>query len=290
MDIGDWPATRGFNELYRELRQRGLEPRIAELEAFGFTVIPDVLEPASVSRLRDRMIELTESELGVTIDRTTGLSVADGKRVSLWYPLLLARCPEFCELAANPVVLAVVRYLLGLNCTLSAVTAFIKGPMGSARAVHCDDESPDPLPRYAQVANVHWLMSDHSAAAGTLTMVPGSHRMCRSPGPDAAGEDLVPVDARAGSVIIFHGHTWHGSCARRDPGLRLAVATYFNRGMYRWQYEAYREILPPEVVARYGPDFRKVLGFDVPWYWRERADRDDSKVADFSATKHLPYL
>jgi len=236
------------------------------------------------------MVELAEAELGVTVDRARGVSVEGGERVSLWYPLLLARYPEFCELAANPVVLAIVRYLLGLRCTVSAVTAFIKGPHGSSREIHCDDESPDPLPRYAQVTNVHWLMSDHSEADGTLTMVPGSHRLCRSPGPAEAQEDLVPVEARAGSVIIFHGNTWHGSCPRRNPGLRLAVATYFNRGMYRWQYEAYREILAPEVLDRFGPEFRKVLGYDVPWYWHERADRDDDKVASFTATKHLQHM
>ena len=36
MEIGDWPATRDLNDLYREIRSLGLEAQVAELEAFGF--------------------------------------------------------------------------------------------------------------------------------------------------------------------------------------------------------------------------------------------------------------
>ena len=39
MQIGDWRATRDLNPLYQEIRDFGLETGIAELDAFGFTVI-----------------------------------------------------------------------------------------------------------------------------------------------------------------------------------------------------------------------------------------------------------
>ena len=47
MEILDWPATRELNGIYREIRELGLETNLAELEAFGFTVIDNTLSPAS---------------------------------------------------------------------------------------------------------------------------------------------------------------------------------------------------------------------------------------------------
>ena len=44
MKIGDWSATRSLSGLYREIRELGLETNLAELEAFGFTIIEDALD------------------------------------------------------------------------------------------------------------------------------------------------------------------------------------------------------------------------------------------------------
>ena len=40
MEIGDWQATKAVNGCYRAIRELGLESNIAELDTFGFTVIP----------------------------------------------------------------------------------------------------------------------------------------------------------------------------------------------------------------------------------------------------------
>jgi len=43
MEIGDWAATRDLNRIYADIRALGLETNLAELEAFGFTVIEGAL-------------------------------------------------------------------------------------------------------------------------------------------------------------------------------------------------------------------------------------------------------
>ena len=53
MQIGDWRATRDLNPLYQEIRDFGLETGIAELDAFGFTVIENALSPDLTARLRE---------------------------------------------------------------------------------------------------------------------------------------------------------------------------------------------------------------------------------------------
>ena len=49
--IGDWTATRDLNGISADAREHGLEPNIAELATYGFTTIPDALEPELVERL-----------------------------------------------------------------------------------------------------------------------------------------------------------------------------------------------------------------------------------------------
>ena len=40
MNIENWETAGSMGPLYQELQQLGLETNIAELEAFGYTIIP----------------------------------------------------------------------------------------------------------------------------------------------------------------------------------------------------------------------------------------------------------
>ena len=88
---------------------------------------------------------------------------------------------------------------------------------------------PPPFPLFAQYANVTWLLSDYSKEGGALCFVPGSHLLCRQPGPQEGYDQLVPVEAPMGSFVIWHGNTWHGAYRRQTAGLRMAVAFLFAR-------------------------------------------------------------
>ncbi len=39
MAISDWKSTREPSPLYRQIRELGLEQNVAELDAFGFTIL-----------------------------------------------------------------------------------------------------------------------------------------------------------------------------------------------------------------------------------------------------------
>ena len=73
MEIGDWHATRGLNEAYRAIRAMGLEPNLAELDAFGFTVIEGVASPELVERLKAAIYSEVKTKTGIAPD------VVDGK-------------------------------------------------------------------------------------------------------------------------------------------------------------------------------------------------------------------
>src|SRR5437588_7334502 len=83
-----------------------------------------------------------------------------------------------------------------------------------------------------------WVLTDYTVENGTFYMVPGSHRFCRHPteleqpkfmggvAPDDIG---TPVLAEAGSLIVFHGNTWHGTVPKMSEGPRVHVANAFCR-------------------------------------------------------------
>ena len=58
---GEWSATPDLNRIYREIRTLGLETNLAELEAYGFTVIRDALSPELTAKLRDAVLRSAEN-------------------------------------------------------------------------------------------------------------------------------------------------------------------------------------------------------------------------------------
>jgi len=287
MEIHDWRATAGLNEVYREIRGLGLEPAIAELETFGFTVLEGVLVERERTELAEALVDIAEQAVGSPIDRERGCRL-DGTPVHKWFPMLLTRGDLFRRLILHPVSEALVTYLLGASATVSSVTAFVRGPGDSGRELHCDDESPNPLPRYAQVANLHWILSPYTRENGAMSIVPGSHRLCRMPVPGEGDDLAIPVETPPGSIILFHGNTWHGAFPRTAPGLRLTIAAYFNRGTYRWQNENYLDALGADVLAQYPERFSRWLGSRIPWHWASVEERMERRqlVDEVARTSH----
>src|SRR5258706_12604324 len=67
MEIGNWLATAELNVLFRQIRELGLETHIAELDAFGFTILPPgVAAPVEwTDRLRQVVLDVAERRTGV---------------------------------------------------------------------------------------------------------------------------------------------------------------------------------------------------------------------------------
>ena len=73
MKIGEWKSAGSVAPLYQELRQIGLETNIAELDAFGFTVVPPkkVGPPEFCIEVREALERtmLRSLRVGRTVDR-----------------------------------------------------------------------------------------------------------------------------------------------------------------------------------------------------------------------------
>lgn len=188
---------------------------------------------------------------------------------------LLLEDPIFEEWLENPVMAAMVDYLMRGQAQLSSLTSFIRwhnsvvdDPLTLALHADAPGSPENVLPEgWNVVCNGTLVLTEYTKDNGALAVVPGSHRFGRQPTAGEAVGDAVPVECPAGSLILWHGSTWHGAFPRKNPGLRLnLVASYCNR-WYKPQ-EAYRGNVPAEVLARRSPRFGRLVGADDAMGWK----------------------
>ncbi len=247
------------------IRELGLERNALELDSRGFTLLtPEQAAPAGMAtRMRDAILAHSEAVSGVRPDMASGTSHKDLTRLgrSQFLPDILFADRVFEQAIMAPKVLALVSFLLGENCRLDAINGVIKGPGPEYLPLHADANQPTPLPSYAQVANATWLLTDYTVPNGPTVFMPGSHKWGRHP-VGAESTDLSqaePVEAPAGSVLIWHGNSWHGALARTAPGLRISLVTFFSRHYIRPPRETYASKIDQAMIDRNGPRFARLV-------------------------------
>jgi hypothetical protein len=255
-DSSDDPASR----VMAEIVELGLERNAWELDSLGYTVVtPDQVAAGGLAHaLREKLLDDVQLQLGFRpdLERDVGIAAkatAIGRGVHI--PRVLFRDEIYEKALMNRALLALITYLLGESCILSGSSAMLKVRAQERLELHSDQTGqPSPLPPYAQTANATWVLSDYSEANGATCFVPCSHKLCRHPN---AAESVDPslavtVAAPAGSIVIWHGNTWHGAVPRTNPGGRLSLIFLFVR-WYLKPHLPFGQEVSAEMLAR-NPD------------------------------------
>jgi ectoine hydroxylase-related dioxygenase (phytanoyl-CoA dioxygenase family) len=242
------------------LDDTGVARHVARIEADGYTIIEDAIEPELVSSLRDTIRRL-ERELQVRPRETA----AEGHATLRMYNLL-AKDPAFEAMPLHPNVLPVAEALLDRGCLLSGMTAIDIGPGEDAQPMHGDDivmARHLPLPHVPMMVTSMWALTDFTAENGGTRFVPGSHRFAWTPeSPDAPTDvEVCALEMPAGAVMIFHGSLWHGGGANiTENDRRLGVNVQYCPGFVRQQQNPYLGI-PAEVAANFSDRLLELLGY-----------------------------
>src|SRR5688572_25135644 len=107
--VSGWKLADTAADPLAEVRRLGLEKNIAELDAYGFTVLPPEISgpPGLADRIRQAMLEVAERRSGVTPDVSTGETHRDKPRgVGQHMYYLLLEGGVFEEALVNPAALA----------------------------------------------------------------------------------------------------------------------------------------------------------------------------------------
>ena len=194
--------------------------RLAELSIWGFTVIRDVLKPDTVTAMRN-FVE--EHAFGIGVEhgfRGTARHLAN----------LVTLDPMFLSVIDHEAVLPYIEETMGRDLILGSLNARCVRPGEGEQTLHSD--VPLEMHRYGPDAplmmNTVWALTDLTPANGGTRLVPGSHQSHLSEPP--AGLSLpyeMQPTLSAGSVVIFHGQTWHGGGANKTEQLRTAMFGHY---------------------------------------------------------------
>jgi len=285
-------AQTPLQKVWAEIQDRGLEKYIADLDVNGYTIIPpEVACPDGLhERLLEAVLDVAEKRNGVRPDLETGsthegfkgrfAAMSGGKGDSPIGDLmqsLLFEGEVFEEALMNPVLLTMASYLLGYSAVLSSMGCFMKGPNVSSFTLHTDTPLPSPLPPQSLVCNLTYVLTEFNLENGATAFVPGSHKWCRGPeGREAivgeGGNDkAVPAVCQAGSLLCWHGNTWHGAFNRSAPGLRVSVPVYMARPSIRTQEGLIGEI-PQEMLDRNPPRFAVLTQQAISYGYKSQED------------------
>ena len=281
MEFGDFKATEAFNPTYQRIKELALEPHIVDLDSYGFTVIPpEKVAPLDfLERIRETVLRIAAERTGIelSLDENGSAGEYQGQPQTdgqfLLYYLLMAD-PIFEEWVTNPTLATVATYLMHGQQQLSSLTSFIKwkgGTYGDNLGLH-SDSPPDRdgrLPPCSDVANAAYCLTDYTEENGAIAMVPGSHRYCRTPNPGEGVKNAVPVEAKAGSLIAWHGNMWHGAYPKQTDGLRMNVTSYMCHKRLKTQ-ESYQWQVTQEMLDRNTPEFARLVGADDHMGWDEK--------------------
>ena len=239
-----------------QLRERidrlGLAGNVADLAIDGYTVVKDAAPMDFFAELRTQVM-------------TTAERVRHMRR----FPTNLLNEGRVFERAVQIEKLNVLyEYLLGPNFIVSQVSASVKRTTPKTFGIHADMNGYDqPFPGHAVIATSIFCCDDFTAAGGCTRFVVGSHQLRRAPIGNEGEAEATPVEAPAGSIILWDGAMWHGNCSRTLPGERVVLHLTCCRGNIR-PIESYAGI-NPEILARNPADFARLLRIGDRW---ERAE------------------
>ena len=278
MEFGEFKNTEGFNPTFKRIRELGLEENIFELDSYGFTVVPPdkVADQAFFERMRSTVLRICKERTGIDFDLNSNGSFGDYKAQPqtdgqfLLFYLLMADC-VFEEWVLNPTLYSLIDYLMRGQQQISSITSFVKWKgERETLGLHtdCPPDRDGRLPACSDVANAAYCLTDYTLENGAIAMVPGSHLYCRQPRRGEGEDSAIPVEAEAGSLIVWHGNTWHGAFEKKTDGLRLNVTTYHchrrlkNQENYQWR-------VTEEMLKRNPPEFARLVAADDHMGWDE---------------------
>ena len=279
--------------LWDHIRKYELEANVAELQTWGLTVVPpEKAAPAGFTdRLREGVLRFIENEDGRLPDFETGDTHRNQPLGDYHY--LVMHGQVFEEMMCQPVALTFLDLLLGDGAIIHANSALCKGPHDPPAdggelvlGLHSDNQLlPGPFHTFAEFCNITWALTEYSKEDGALAWVPGSNHLCRHPLPGEGVDVAQAVECPPGSMIVWHGNTWHGAFQRRKPGIRLSAPTIFSRP-YVWPRHPLREDVTQEMLDRNPPRFAKLCGRHVMTNWRMEGPDYSEELVHAYRTQH----
>lgn len=228
----------------------------AFLDRNGYLPLEGILSSEHVGILRaryDELVALEGEDAGKEVHQEAGTHrLAD----------LVNKGKEFEVCFTHPRVLSAIQHVLGSNFKLSSLNGRAALPGKGLQGLHADWATAVEPGDYF-VCNSIWLLSDFTLENGATRVVPGSHLSRKHPkevltDATAPHPDELILRGKAGTVVIFNAHTWHGGTLNRSNEPRYGLHGYYCRRDQKQQL-VQKDYIRPETYARLSEAARMVL-------------------------------
>ncbi len=228
-----------------------------DLREHGICAVTAVLTGSTLEAVRHDLYAAADHDRTRRREQKFALDYAhDDSNQRVWN--VLSRSPVFEDLAEHPLALRLLRSVLDWPMLLGNLSANITGPGGGEMVLHADQIFvPTPWPAEPQGANAAWCIDEFTADNGATCFVPGSHLLHRPPTPD---DDVaaIPMEAPAGTLVVFESRLWHRTGFNRTTDQRRAgIFGWYTRPIYRAQENWFLSLDPS--VRQFASDTMLVL-------------------------------
>jgi len=206
----------------------------AHIREYGLALLGGQMSASQLQQARGATYAAAEEDkrIGRRAD-AFGLDYGE-KNVRVWN--ILNRHRVFGDLVQLPVVIELLRQVIGWPALLGNISANIAEPGNQGGVLHADQLFvPRPWPANPQGMNCAYLLDDFTADNGATEVVPRSHLA----GDDVDGETLaqatVPVIAPAGTLAVFESRLWHRTGINTSQHPRAALFAWYTTPIYRTQ-------------------------------------------------------
>ena len=225
-----------------------------QLERDGYVVLPGPARGAQIPRM--------EAAYDAAVASAPAADVRVG-RSSTRVDDFVSRGAEFDGLYVYPPLLEACCRVIGRPFQLSSLHARTLHAGAAAAPLHVDlPRDSDAWPLVGFILMIDAFRPDN----GATRFVPGSHLRPDGPGavppergtPTGAADPEIPACGPAGSLLVFHGSTWHAHSANVSGAPRRSVQGAFiprdGRAAVDWQAR-----VGPATLARLGALARYLL-------------------------------
>lgn len=181
---------------------------------------------------------------------------------------LVARTPSCHKMVTDPRILTLAHRFLSPyteKLTVHLTQATTIHPGETAQTIHRDREAfgthipPQIEPQF----NTLWAISDFTSDKGATRFVPGSQRWAWDRA--ARPEEIVEVEMRSGSVLLYTGSVLHGGGENRADAPRIGLNLTYCLAWLRQQENQYLSC-PPHIAKNLDEALQELLGYTQGTY------------------------
>ena len=236
------------------------------LDSQGYLSLRGLMPQEQLEAIRNRQEELLSDEgdkAGTEVHQESGTDrLSDLINKGIMYHIVIT----------NPKLLAAISYVLKGDLRLSSLNSRSAHPGKGLQGLHADWAKLEPLGDY-QVCNSVWLLDDFTPENGATRVVPGSHLHGRTPNEDMPDStqthpNEVVLLGKAGDVVVFNAHLWHGGTLNRTEKPRRAMHGYFTR-RHQPQQLNQQQYIRRDTWEQLSPAARTVLDVVFKEEWGE---------------------